>query len=103
MPSSIACLDGAWRLGSRSNADYPLVVLPSRRIGALLAAVGNHEATAHPHVLRAHNGATTDVVTAALSPDLTKDLVAGTLAEIARAGKVRDEKLSDEPYNGGLT
>jgi len=53
-------------------------------------------------VLRAHNSATTGVVTAALSPDLTKDLVAGTLAELAKAGKVRGERQPDGPYKRRL-
>jgi len=53
-------------------------------------------------ILRAHNGATTEMVTTALSPDLTKNLVAGTLAALARAGKIRGEKQPDGPYKRWL-
>lgn len=42
------------------------------------------------------------MVTAELSPDLTKYLVAGTLAELARAGKIRGENQPDGPYKRWL-
>jgi hypothetical protein len=41
------------------------------------------------------------MVTAELSPDLTKYLVAGTLA-LARAGKIRGENQPDGPYKRWL-
>ncbi|WP_406047059.1 hypothetical protein [Kribbella sp. NBC_00889] len=53
-------------------------------------------------VLRAHNGPRQKWSTAELSPDLTKYLVAGTLAELARAGKIRGENQPDGPYKRWL-
>lgn len=49
-------------------------------------------------ILHARAGLTTEEITAELQPDLNEALTRGTLAELARAGRVRGERQPDGPY-----